>query len=251
MKTIISLTIIIAVTLLMIATPSYSSEMDNRIVSSAKESYVFKTYLKGDDIKIDSKDGVVTLTGTVAQESHKLLAVETVAGLPGVKSVFDNMEVKEKPPTGNSDSRIKDRVKATLLFHRSTGDSPIEVSVKDGIVTLTGIASSNAKRELATEYTQDIDGVKDVKNEMTSKQEDESTISKVSEYVDDASITAQVKTSLLYHRSTSGLRTKVSTDKGVVTLTGIAKNSAEKTLAALYANDIRGVKYVINRMTIE
>ncbi|MDP2971226.1 MAG: BON domain-containing protein [Deltaproteobacteria bacterium] len=37
---------------------------------------MFKTYLKGDDIKIESKDGVVTLTGSVSEESHKSLAQE-------------------------------------------------------------------------------------------------------------------------------------------------------------------------------
>jgi len=251
MKTILSITILVTVVALLMINASYATETDNRIESSARESYVFKTYLKGDDIKIKSKDGVVTLTGTVNYESHKLLAVETVAGLPGVKSVDNRMEVKGELPTGNSDGEISERVKATLLFHRSTGESPIEVSVKDGIVTLKGIAANDAKKALATEYTEDIEGVKDVKNEMTTKHEDVTTYVKVSEYIDDASITAQVKTSLLYHRSTSGLRTKVSTDNGVVTLTGTAKNAAEKTLAALYANDIKGVKYVINRMTIE
>jgi len=37
----------------------------------------------------------------------------------------------------------------------------------------------------------------------------------------------------------------------VVTLTGKAKNAAEKDLAAKYVNDVNGVKSVKNRMTIE
>ena len=65
----------------------FASENDDRIESSAKQSYVFKTYLNGDDIKIRSKAGAVTLTGTVSEESHQALARETVASLPGVKSV--------------------------------------------------------------------------------------------------------------------------------------------------------------------
>ncbi len=75
-----------AVALLAISMPVYASKMDDRIESSAKKSYVFKTYLKGDDIKIQSKDGVVTLTGSVSEESHKSLAQETVADLPGIKT---------------------------------------------------------------------------------------------------------------------------------------------------------------------
>jgi len=43
--------------------------------------------------------------------------------------------------------------------------------------------------------------------------------------VDDASITAQVKMTLLYHRSTSALNTSVTTKKGVVILGGKASNA--------------------------
>jgi len=76
-----------AVVLLVFSVPVQASKTDDQIVSSAKNSYVFKNYLKNDDIKIQSKDGAVTLTGTVSEESHKTLARETVAGLPGVKTV--------------------------------------------------------------------------------------------------------------------------------------------------------------------
>jgi osmotically-inducible protein OsmY len=69
--------------------------------------------------------------------------------------------------------------------------------------------------------------------------------------IDDASITGLVKMTLLYHRSTSALNTSVTTKNGVVTLTGKAKNAAEKDLAAKYAGDVNGVKSVNNRMTIE
>ena len=75
-----------AVALLALSVPAYASEMDSRIESSAKQSYVFKTYLQGDDIKIQSRDSAVTLTGTVSEESHKSLAQETVADLPGSRA---------------------------------------------------------------------------------------------------------------------------------------------------------------------
>ena len=40
-------------------------------------------------------------------------------------------------------------------------------AVKDGIVTLGGEASSTAQKELTTEYANDIENVKEVKNQMT------------------------------------------------------------------------------------
>ena len=85
-----------AVALLAFSLPVHASKMDDQIVSSAKKSYVFKNYLKDDDIKIQSKDGAVTLTGTVSQESDKSLAQETVAGLRGVRPWTTSWKSKGK-----------------------------------------------------------------------------------------------------------------------------------------------------------
>src|SRR5512143_1087834 len=150
-----------AAALLAIDVPAYATKTDDRIESSAKKSYVFKTYLKDDDIKIQSKDGAVTLTGTVSEESHKSLAKETVAGLPGVKSVDNRLELKGAPPAANSDAWLSAKVKLTLLLHRNVSGSNTEVDAKDGMVTLRGEAASQAQKELTTEYAKDVEGVKD------------------------------------------------------------------------------------------
>ena len=252
MKTMYSAVLLAAAfALLVISVPVYASKMDDRIESSARKSYVFKTYLKDDDIKIESKDGAVTLTGSVSEESHKSLAKDTVAGLPGVKSVDNKLEVKGAPPAANSDAWLSTKVKLTLLFHRSVSAEKTEVDVKDGIVTLRGEATSEAQKELTTEYVKDVEGVKDVKNEMTVSKTGEKTSQTMGEKIDDASITAQVKMALLFHRATSALKTSVTTKRGVVTVSGKAKNTAEKDLVTKLVSDIKGVKSVNNRMTIE
>jgi hyperosmotically inducible periplasmic protein len=252
MKAMYSVALMVAaVVLLVTSVPVHASTMDDRIQASAENSYVFKTYLKGDDIKIQSKDGVVSLTGTVSEESHKSLAQETVAGLPGVKSVDNRLEVKGDHPAEKSDAWLSAKVKATLLFHRSVSAIKTEVDVKDGIVTLRGDAASQAQKELTTEYAKDVDGVRDVKNEMTVSKTSDKTRDTAGEEIDDASITAQVKMALLSHRSTSALHTKVETKHGVVTLSGKAGNVAEKDLVTKLVNDVKGVKNVQNQMTIE
>jgi hyperosmotically inducible periplasmic protein len=240
-----------AVALVVLSMPVHASKMDDQIVSSAKKSYVFKTYLKDDDIKIQSKDGAVTLTGIVSEESHKTLARETVSGLPGVKTVDNRLEVKGQRPPENSDAWLITKVKTTLLFHRSVSASATEVNVKDGIVTLRGDAVSQAQKELTTQYAKDVDGVKDVKNEMVVVSKPSKKTPTVGDKIDDASITGLAKMTLLYHRSTSALNTSVTTKNGVVTLSGKAKTAAEKDLATKYVNDVNGVKSVKNQMTIE
>ena len=251
MKTLYRLVVMMAavVALLMIGMPVQASKMDDRIESSAKKSYVFKTYLKDDDIKIQSKDGAVILTGTVSEESHKSLAQDTVADLPGVKTVDNRLEVKGERPAENSDAWLAMKVKTMLLFHRNVS-AMTEVNAKDGIVTLQGKATSQAQKDLTTEYTKDVEGVKDVKNEMTVSAPSKKTRT-VGNKIDDASITAQVKMTLLLHRSTSALKTSVTTKKGVVTLGGKASNAAEKDLATKFASSVNGVKSVKNQMTIE
>jgi len=145
----------------------YASKIDDRIESSARNSYVFRTYLHADDIKIRSMDGVVSLTGTVSEESHKSLAQETVANLSGVTSVDNKLEVKGEHPVENSDAWLTTKVKTMLLFHRNVS-AKTEVNTKDGIVTLKGEAGSQAQKDLTTEYAKDVEGVKVVNNEMTA-----------------------------------------------------------------------------------
>jgi len=226
------------------------AEADRRIENSARESYVFTTYLKSDAVAVEAKDGIVTLTGSVAADSRKALAQETVAGLPGVKGVENKLEVTGAP-TASSDAWLSDKLKITLLFHRSVRSGKTEVEVKDGVVTLRGRAENQAQKELTSEYARDIEGVKEVINEMTVAPEAENGPRTAGEKIDDASITAQVKLALLLHRSTSAVATTVRTKRATVTLWGKAANAAERDLVTKLVRDINGVKKVKNRMTLE
>ena len=246
-----TLILVAASALLLGGSALQASQTDDRIESSAKKSYVFQHYLTDDSIKTESKNGAVTLTGTVAEESHIGLARDTVSGLPGVKSVDNQLTVKGEAPAKHSDGWISLKVKTALLFHRNVRATKTDVNVKDGIVTLSGEASSLAQKELTTEYAKDVDNVKEVNNEMTIAQTPAKPDETTGEKIDDASITAQVKMSLLSHHSTSALKTKVETTDGVVTLGGIARNAAEKALVTKLVTDINGVSSVVNNMTID
>lgn len=236
--------------LLALSVPVFASKMDNRIESTARKSYVFKTYLQGDEIKIESRSGAVTLTGLVSERSHKALARDTVAGIPGVRSVEDRLEVKGTPATENSDLWLRDKVKAMLLLHRSVRGAGTEVEVKDGNVTLRGDAESQAQKELTAEYAKDVEGVQEVRNEMIVT-EPPGKGRTVVEKIDDASITSLVKMTLLYHRSSSAIHTVVMTKRGVVTLSGKADSEAQLNLASKLAGDVHGVKGVKNQMSIQ
>jgi osmotically-inducible protein OsmY len=223
--------------------------MDENIVSSARKSYVFKTFLKNDNIVLKSNEGAVVLTGTVAEETHIRLANETVVNLPGVQSVDNQLVLKG--PAEESDGWISVQVKYSLLYNRNVSGINTQVFVDNGIVTLKGEAGNQAQKDLAGEYAKDIKGVKDVKNEMTIAQIANEPKQTMGDKIDDASITAQVKMALLTHHSTSFFKTGVETNNGVVTLSGKAISAAARDMAAKVANDVNGVTSVINNMTID
>ena len=187
-----------------------------------------------------------------------------------MKSIKNRLELKGEPGAGSADALVSARARLELLSHRNLSATKTDVQVKDGVVTLRGEAASQAQIDLTTEYIKDVEGVKDVKNEMIVSEAHRtpgektmsekagdvgkkigSTAGDVGEWVDDASITALVKATLLYHRSTSVIRTEVETIGGVVNLGGKARNASERDLVTKLVQDVRGVKTVNNRMTIE
>ncbi|MGX9728491.1 MAG: BON domain-containing protein [Candidatus Electronema sp. VV] len=240
-----------AVVMVATSTPAMSTEMDDRIESSFKQSFIYKRYLKDEKIKISSREGAVILSGSVSDESGRQMAQNIAEALPNIKSVENQIEITGERPAEKSDIWISMKVKGSLMYHRNVNAMKTEVSVKDGIVTLKGEAASQAQKELTAEYAKDINGVKEVKNEMTTAAAPEPETQTMAEKIDDASVTAQVKMALLTHRSTSSITTKIATKDGEVTLTGIAKNDAEKSLVTKLVTGIQGVVSVKNLMTVE
>jgi osmotically-inducible protein OsmY len=178
------------------------------------------------------------------------LAQETAAHLPGVTSVDNRLELKAEYPAEKTNEWLAMKIKAALLFHRNVSMVNTQVNVEEGIVTLRGEVASEAEKELTAEYA-NVDGVKEVKNEMTVAKDPKSADRSMGEKIDDASITAQAKMALLFHRSTSVLKTSISTKDGIVTVGGKAANGAEKDLVTKLVSDIHGVNSVVNDMTVE
>lgn len=240
-----------ATALCVVRAPLRASDADDQIVATFKATYVYRTYLKDDAVKAEVSDGVVTLTGTVADEFHKTLAQEAVASLPGVTRVNNELAIGETIAAANEDARIARKVNLTLQFHRRVLASGTAAGVKDGVVTLRGEASSVAQKDLTSEYIADLDGVKAVRNEMTVATLPEPRPQMMGETLDDAFINAEVVTSLMTHRSTHAAMTRVATHHGEVTLTGITKNAAQEALIVKLVKDINGVTSVKNQMTVE
>lgn len=233
----------------------HSPEIDSKILSSFKRCYVYKTFLAEDSIEIAVHNGVVTISGTVSEESHKILAFRTISHLPGVVRVENELvttaEAAAENAAENIDTWIGRKVKLSLLFHYNVNAIATTVQVKDRVVMLKGEASSMAQKELTSEYASDIEGVKAVINEMTVATTPEPAKRTTREKIDDASVIAQVYAALMIRHSTSASKVDVKARNGEVVLTGIARNAAEKALVSKIVTDVNGVTDVKNQMTIE
>jgi osmotically-inducible protein OsmY len=124
------LTFILCVTLA--ACNSKTSDAD--VKTSVDNAIAANSNLSGTYTEV--KDGVVTLTGQVKDESAKASAETTAKGVKGVKSVNNNLTVAP-PPAAPVEITADDPLKASV--DNTVRSYPgVSASVKDGVITLTG-----------------------------------------------------------------------------------------------------------------
>jgi len=126
------------------------------------------------DTKVDVKDGVVTLSGTVESRAQKDLTEAYIKDIDNVKSVTNNLVVQAPPagPTAGAvvdDASITAQIKYELLTHRSTSALSTKVTTNAGVVSIGGTADNDAEKDLVTKLAQDTRGVQAVVNNMTVK----------------------------------------------------------------------------------
>lgn len=90
-------------------------------------------------LKVDVKEGVVTMSGECKDDACKAACETAIKAIPGVKSVVNNATIAPPPPppappvTISADDALNTGLKDVLK------DFPgVTPAVKDGIVTLTG-----------------------------------------------------------------------------------------------------------------
>ena len=96
---------------------------------------------------------------------HKYLVAVAALALTSAVAWADNPDMmKSHHPV--KDSYITTKVKAELAADHDTKARDIHVATKNGIVTLSGVASSSAEKDRAEQDAMKIKGVKSVDNEI-------------------------------------------------------------------------------------
>jgi hyperosmotically inducible protein len=129
----------------------------------------------------------------------------------------------------------------------------LTVSVKNGKATLTGKVEESVSKELAEQIALGVSGIKEVDNQIVVQGDyvpSTGSSPGYGEMIDDATITAIVKSKLMWSTHTDGLSTNVDTKQGKVTLRGTTKSASAKELAGRLAINTHGVRSVDNQLVI-
>lgn len=218
-------------------------------------TYALSPYLRANDLKVIVHEGKATLSGNVAEDVSKDLAKQIALGVDGIKSVDNKIEVvpnyTAKAKSGDrafgevvDDATITSAVKSKLLGSRHADGLTADVDTARGKVKLTGSASSAEARDAAGKLAMNTHGVRAVSNQLIIEPVKAGGAKNGTADVADGWITTKVKSTFMYSSNVNGSDIAVSTNGGIVTLTGKMDSGAERALAIELAGNVRGVKSV-------
>jgi osmotically-inducible protein OsmY len=238
-----------------------NAKPSQEVVEARQESQIWTTYalspyLRANDLKVTVHEGKATLTGHVADDVNKDLAKQIALGVDGIKSVENNIAVvpNYKAPAQSADrsygevvddASITSAVKSKLMWSRYVDGLKADVDTTRGKVKLSGTANSAEAKAAAGKLAMNTHGVHAVNNQLVVEAGKPVAVAKTeSTDMSDGWITTKVKSTYMYSNNVNGSDIAVSTNAGVVTLTGKMDSGAERALAIELARNVRGVKSV-------
>ena len=155
---------------------SFSARInDATTTATVKSKLLWNRNTEGLDIKVSTRNGVVTLEGQAQSDAASELAERLARNTEGVRQVDNQLKVTAEAGTAErareqvdnagsaiSDAWITSKVKSSFLFSSSLDGLDISVDTREGNVTLSGQVASEAEKSLAIETAENIRGVRDV-----------------------------------------------------------------------------------------
>jgi osmotically-inducible protein OsmY len=116
-----------------------------------------------DAVEATAQDGNITLTGTVAYGTERAAAEAAVAGLTGVRNVFDEVEISYAIDPVDVDLHVQQALERSALV---PDGSDVTAQTKDYIITLTGHVRTWAEHDAVVGAALMAQGVIDVRDEL-------------------------------------------------------------------------------------
>jgi osmotically-inducible protein OsmY len=151
-----------------------------------------------------------------------------------------------------SDIWLKAKIVTTFALSEHLNPFTIDVNVSSGEVTLTGTVENDIESDLAGELAKGVKGVKKVTNQLNTSPEVQIDTEQRSflHFLEDANITARVKSRLLLNPNTHSLKIHATTKHGVVFLVGELNSDIETDLVRQIARNTDGVVDVEDKLTV-
>jgi len=141
---------------------------DTAITAKVKTELMAEASLKDSKIHVTTTNGVVTLSGSIANANDKALANTITKSVAGVKSVDNDLrtpgttEASMKTKQTASDTWITTKVKSSLLADSVSKGTEIKVETNGGVVQLIGILPTKDAISHVKDVAAKVEGVKSV-----------------------------------------------------------------------------------------
>lgn len=190
-------------------------------------------------IQVEVQHGDVTLTGRVSSQAEKLNVERSVKRVSGVNAVVVNLDYAMPDACAKTDIEIENRAINLLQWMTYWDDDDVEVTVKNGWVTLSGELDWKYQQEAAVEMIRHLIGVAGVIDLMTIKQ-----------IASTNDIKTEIEHALRRHLDDGAQYIMVEVRAGSVTLSGTANNWQDVKLAIKAASSTFGVWNVQNDISV-
>ena len=192
-------------------------------------------------IRVDVKDGVVTLSGYVDSYSKKWAADRAAARVFGVKAVAEEIQVRLPGSLKRPDESIARVASNALEWDVSVPHDRVKVQVQNGSVTLTGEVDWWFQKNAAENAVRHLVGVVSVSNGITIKPE--------SEHLDE-DVKTNIESAFQRNAVLDARRITVETSGGKVILRGSVHSWLEREQVQRAAWAAPGVSEVESHITI-
>ena len=190
-------------------------------------------------IQVEVQHGDVTLTGRVSSQAEKLNVERSVKRVSGVNAVVVNLDYAMPDACSKTDIEIENRAINLLQWMTYWDDDDVEVTVKNGWVTLSCELDWKYQQEAAVEMIRHLIGVAGVIDLMTIKQ-----------IASTNDIKTEIEHALRRHLDDGAQYIMVEVRAGSVTLSGTANNWQDVKLAIKAASSTFGVWNVQNDISV-
>lgn len=150
------------------------TQVDDAVITSGvKSALVADDLVKSMDLQVETRQGVVQISGYVdsqAQIDQALTLTRSVAGVTDVQNAISLKGESGTAGTTMADTSVTGRVKAALLTDPGIRSFDISVLTHQGQVQLTGFVNSQEQIDLAGRLAGAVEGASSVKNELGIKQ---------------------------------------------------------------------------------